>query len=394
MSMEPWLERWAARAIENRKRCSRCVYDDQTPGIIFDEEGVCNYCKQAEELELQFPTGAEGWKILESLADKINNESKGKKYNVVVGVSGGCDSSYTLYIAKQLGLRPLAVHYDNTWNSEIAVSNIRNVLDALDTELSTYVVDNEEMDDIFRSFFKAGVIELDGPTDMALVAVQFRAAMKHGIKYLFSGHSFRTEGVSPLNWNYVDGKYIQDIQRRFGNKPIRSFPNLTLPFQLRCMFFGHIKRIRPLWYVDYVKENAKTFMSEKLGWQWYGGHHLENRMTAFNHTYWVPRGFGQDWRVNGYAALVRSGQMPREEGIRKLQQPPRVDYELVELFKKRLGFSNAEFERYMEAPKNSWQDFNTYKPTFERLRPLFRIASDLGYVPKSFYLKYCFKKSA
>ncbi|MGE4552572.1 MAG: N-acetyl sugar amidotransferase, partial [Desulfovibrionaceae bacterium] len=214
MRTESWITEWG-KGFDDKRRCTRCVYDEDTPNITFDEHGVCNYCHQWDELDRQYPTGEQGWAHMEQLAARINEESRGRKYNVVVGVSGGCDSSYTLYLTKKLGLRPLAVHYDNTWNSDVATLNIRNVLDALDTDLYTYVVDNEEVDDIYRSFFRAGAKELDGITDIALAEVHLRAALKHGIKYIFEGHSFRTEGVAPLGWMYMDGKYIQDLQSKY-----------------------------------------------------------------------------------------------------------------------------------------------------------------------------------
>lgn len=391
MRNESWIENWGV-GFDDKRRCTRCVYDEDTPNISFDSNGVCNYCRQWDELDAQHPTGDKGWAYLERLAEKINSESRGKKYNVVVGVSGGCDSSYTLWLAKKLGLRPLAVHYDNTWNSDIAVSNIRNVLDALDTDLYTYVVDNAEVDDIYRSFFRAGNKELDAITDIALTEVHFRAAIRHGIDYIFEGHSFRTEGVAPLGWMYMDGKYVQDVQAKYGTRKIKTFPLLKLSFQIRTMLFHRLKRIRPLWYVDYTKEQAKQAMSEELGWQWYGGHHLENRMTAFHHTYWSPRGFGTDLRVLGYAGLVRDGQMSRDEALDKLRVAPKVDFELVDLVKKRLEISDEEFERVMNGPKQSFKDFKTYKPTFERMRPLIKIAADRDLVPKSFYLKFACKQ--
>ncbi len=391
MRTERWIEDWG-KGFDDKLRCARCVYDADTPNISFDSHGVCNYCHQWDQLDRQYPTGEQGMRALERIAHAINHRSQGKKYNVVVGVSGGCDSSYTLYLAKQLGLRPLAVHYDNTWNSDIAVSNIRNVLDTLETDLHTYVVDNAEVDDIYRSFFRAGAKELDAITDIALTEVHMRAALKHGIQYIFEGHSFRTEGVAPLGWMYMDGKYIQDLHSKYGSGRLKSFPLLKLAFQIRTILINRFKRIRPLWYIDYDKEEAKRFMTANLGWQWYNGHHLENRMTAFHHTYWSPRKFGTDLRVLGFAGLIRAGQMTREDALAELKTPPPVDYQLVDLVKKRLGVSDEEFEQVMEGPKRSYKDFKTYKPTFERLRPLIKIAADHDLVPRSFYLKFACKQ--
>ena len=373
--------------------CSRCLYDEHTPAIVFDEDGVCNYCLLYDRLDAMYPTGAAGEEYLRNLAAQIKRENRGKKYDVVVGVSGGCDSSYLIYKTVELGLRPLAVHFDNTWNSTTAVENIYRVLKALDVDLYTLVVDNEEYDDIYRSFLKAGVPDIECPTDIGLAATLYRAAEKHGIKYIFEGHSFRTEGVSPLGWLYMDAKYIQTIQKTFGTRPLKTFPNLWMTSFLRWTAVRKIKKIRPLYYMDYRKEEVKAMLARDFGWQWYGGHHLENRFTAFYHTYFLPQRFGIDQRLNGYSALARCGQMSREEGLILMQQPPRHDEEIVELVKKRLGFDDREFDRLMNLPKRTFREFKTYKRTFERMRPLFGLLARFDLVPQSFYIKYTSKNN-
>ncbi len=370
------------------RRCSRCLYDETVPNITFDAAGVCNYCHMHDGLEREYPTGEEGRRRLEAIAADIKRAGRGKPYDVVVGVSGGCDSSYTLYLAKELGLRPLAVHFDNTWDSTVAVENIHDVLDRLDVDLYTYVVDNKEYDDIYRSFLKAGVPDVESPTDIGLAVVLNRAAEEHGIKYLFEGHSFRTEGVAPLGWIYMDGKYIESVQRQYGTMPLKTYPNLSLYNFLRWTIITGLKKIRPLYYVDYVKKDAMAFLTRELGWEWYGGHHLENRFTAFWHTYFMPKRYGIDTRLLGYAAMVRSGQMTREQGLDLIAQPQPYDPELIEMVKKRLGFTDDEFEAIMNLPRRTYRDFKTYKPVFERLRPLFWLLYKLNRVPKSFYIKF------
>ncbi len=370
------------------QRCSRCLYDDTVPAISFDENGVCNYCHMHDQLNREYPTGAEGEQKLREIADRIRSEGRRKKYDVIVGVSGGCDSSYMLYKAVELGLRPLAVHFDNTWNSTIAVENIHDVLKKLDVDLYTYVVDNKEYDDIYRSFLRAGLPDVEAPTDIGLAVVLNMAAEKYGIKYIFEGHSFRTEGIAPLGWIYMDGKYIESVQKQFGTLPLKTYPNMPLHAFMRWTAVRGIKKIRPLYYMDYVKKDAMAFLSRELGWEWYGGHHLENRFTAFWHTYFMPVRYRIDTRLLGYAALVRSGQMSREQGLELISQPQSYDPELVEMVKKRLGFSGEEFERIMTLPKKTYRDFKTYKHTFEKMRPIFWMLYKLNRVPKSFYLKY------
>ena len=264
-----------------RQTCSRCIYDDRIPGITFDSNGVCSYCHLHDEMVAEYPTGEKGKMMLEALADKIRDSGKGKKYDCVVGVSGGCDSSLLLYETKQLGLRPLAVHFDNTWNNKIAVRNIHNVLKALDVDLYTYVIDNEEFNDICRAFLQASVPEVDASTDIALKVVQYKAAIQHGIKYMFSGHSFRTEGIGPLGWFYFDGKYISSIHRQFGTRGMKTFPNMWLTSWLKWLLINRVKRIRPLYYIDYDKDKTREFLENEFDWQWYGGHHMENKWTIF-----------------------------------------------------------------------------------------------------------------
>jgi len=376
-----------------KKICSRCVYDETMPHITFDESGVCNYCRTQEQLERDYPAGEEGRKKLDAIAAEIKNAGKGKKYDCVVGVSGGCDSSYMVhYIVKELGLRPLAVHFDNTWNSTIATKNIHAVLDKLGVDLWTLVVDNKEYDDIYRAFLEAGVPDIESCTDIALAATMNLAAEKYGVRYVIEGHNFRTEGVAPLGWIYMDGKYIKSVHKKFGKLPMKTYPNMPLGAMLRWMIVRKIQKIRPLWYMSYDKEEVKKFLVKEYGWEWYGGHHLENRFTAFYHSYFIPERFGYDMRMLGYAANCRTGHMMREEAFARLKDAPYLEPELLEYVKKRLGLSDAEFERLMTLPKKTYRDYPTYKKTFERMRPFFWLMAKLNLIPMSFYMKYTKKQ--
>jgi N-acetyl sugar amidotransferase len=372
--------------------CRRCLYDENTPGISFDAEGVCSYCATYDKLNAEYPVGIEGERILQALARRIKQDGRHRKYDCVVGVSGGCDSSFMLHKIVELGLRPLAAHFDNTWDSKIAVENIHNVLAALQVDLFTIVVDNKEYDDIYRSFMKAGVPDIEAPTDIGLAATLYKAAEKYGLRYVFEGHNFRTEGISPLGWLYMDGKYIENVQERFGTSEIRTFPNMPLSSFIKWMVIKAIKKIRPLYHINYHKEETKQFLARKYGWKWYGGHHLENRFTAFYHSYFLPRRFGIDQRSNGYSALIRSGQLSRAEGRRLMREPPNFDGQIVELVKKRLKFSDREFDLIMNLPRKTYRDYKTYKRTFELLRPFFWLMYKMDLVPKSFYLKYTVKQ--
>lgn len=377
---------------EKKQRiCKKCVYDNMTPGIFFDSKGICNYCHQIEDLLVQYGTGSEkGISKFKEILDKIKLSGKNKKYDCVIGLSGGTDSSFLLIKAKEWGLRPLAVHYDNTWNTSIATENIRKVTKALDIDLYTYVVDNKEVDDIFRSFVIAGVPEFDASTDIAFAQVMRMAAAKYKIKYIFEGHSFVAEGVSPQGKNYFDGRYIKDIHKRFGKIKMKTFPNMSFFEFLKWIIFYRQKFIRPLWYIDYNKEEARQVLTETTGWSYYGGHHLENRSPFFLHTIYNPLKFGIDNRSWSIAADVRAGRMSRNDAIKILQEPIKPDQELINYVKKRLNFSDDEYQKYMKGKKKSFRDFKTYKKRFEFFRPLFYVFAKLDLVPMSFYLKYCF----
>jgi N-acetyl sugar amidotransferase len=374
--------------IDGIQVCARCVYDARVPGISFDAAGICNYCRVHDEMDAQYPVGAAGDLALEQLAERVRRDGRGKDFDCVVGVSGGCDSSYMLLKMVELGLRPLAVHFDNTWNSPIATQNIYNVLEVLKVELSTYVVNNSEYDDIYRSFLMAGVKDIESPTDIGLTTVLYQAAEKHHVRYIIEGHSFRTEGVAPLGWIYMDGRYIADVHARFGQLPMKTFPNLWMKDFLRWATVRNIKRIRPLYHMDYRKEDAKALLTRDFGWEWYGGHHLENRFTAFFHTYFLPKRYGIDARLLGHAALVRSGQMSRDDALLALKEPIVPDMQVVDLVKKRLELTTAELDALLEAPQRHYSDYRTYKATFERLRPLFWLLYRADRVPRSFYMKF------
>ncbi|MGB3457320.1 MAG: N-acetyl sugar amidotransferase [Litorimonas sp.] len=372
--------------------CTRCIYDERVSAISFDEDGVCNYCRQLDGLVDQYGTGRpEGEAEFERILDEIKAAGRGKPYDCIIGVSGGTDSSFMVHQAiHEWGLRPLAVHYDNTWNTSIATQNIARVLQPLGVDLYTHVVDNTEADDIFRAFFRASVAEIEASTDLALAEVMYRAALKYGVKYTLEGHSFVTEGITPVGRNYFDGQYIRSIHRQFGTRPMKTYPLMTFERMLYSTVMARIRKIRPFWYLDYNKEDARGLLEREYGWEYYGGHHLENRMTAFYHSVYMPQKFNSDLRNNTLSALVRNGKMDRAEAWARYNEPPHIEEELVGYFQKRLGLSANEYASIMAEPPKSWHEFPTYKRRFERFRPLFKVLADANLVPRSFYMKYCF----
>jgi N-acetyl sugar amidotransferase len=377
---------------KDMKICSRCIYDERTPAIIFDEKGVCNYCKTFDSLLEEYQTGKpEGEKRMNEIIEKIKKDGKGKKYDCVIGVSGGTDSSFLVYWAVQKSLRPLAVHYDNTWNTSIATENIRKVLGKLKVDLYTHVCDNKEADDIFKAFFIAGVPEIEASTDLALAETMYRAAAKYKVKYVLEGHSFIAEGITPLGKNYFDGKYIKNIHKKYGKLPLKTYPLMTFWNLIKWTTIYRIKKIRPLWYIQYNKEDARVFLEKTFGWQYYGGHHLENRMTSFFQSIYCPEKYNIDYRNNSLSASVRAGKMKREQAIYEYYETsPYIEPELLNYFKKRLVLSDEEYNTIMTSPPRYWYEFPTYKKRFERLRLLFYLLMKANLIPRSFYMKYCF----
>lgn len=374
------------------KICKTCIYDETVPAIKFNDLGICNYCEMIDDLKSQFKTGTtEGVENFMDIVEQIKKDGKNKKYDCVVGVSGGTDSSYMIIKALEWGLRPLAVHYDNTWNSAIATENIRKVLSKLDVDLYTHVTDNKEADDIFKSFFLANVPEIDGSTDIALAETLYRAASKFNVKYVLEGHSFISEGVSPLSSAYVDGAYIKNIHKMFGSINMKTFPNMSFMSFMKWITIKRIKKIRPLWYIPYSKRDAQAMLEKEYGWKYYGGHHLENRMTAFNHSVYFPQKFGIDQRNNSLSASVRAGLITQKEAIEEYNSDPLVEDGLIEYFKKRLNLTDEKYTSIMNGERKTYKDYPTYKKRFERLRPLFFILAKANLVPMSFYIKYTSK---
>lgn len=373
--------------------CKRCIYNSSIPKISFNEEGICNYCEQYDSMNAQYPTGEAGKKIIEDYVIQMKKDGVGKPYDVVIGVSGGCDSSYMLHVAKNVyGLRVLAAHFDNTYNSKIAVENIKVVLDKLDIDLYTYVVDNKEFENIQKSLLLASIPEFEAATDLSLATTHYMACAKYGIKHIWEGHSFRTEGISPPGWFYMDAKYIKSIHKKFGDGIIKSTPLLWLNKWIKWMVINKIKKFRPLYYLDYDKEATKKFLAKEYNWQWYGGHHMENRTAYFINNYYLPVKFGIDLRWCEYSALVRSGDLTRELALEKIKEPKPYEEDLLVEIKTRLNLSDKDWNNIMQAPNKHYTDYPTYKKTFERLRPLFFILFKKGYVTRSFYEKFCVMK--
>ena len=374
--------------------CTRCICNTTIPGIVFDVNGVCNFCHEHDERDFTYPLNTNGKRTLDMFIKSMKKSGKGNMYDCIIGVSGGTDSTYCLYLAKQWGLRPLAVHFDNGWNSEIAVSNINKATRYFDIDLHTWVTDWEEFRDLQIAFLRASVPEADMPTDIAYLAALYKTAVQEKIRYIITGSNFRTEGKQPLSWSYGDGKYILSVYRKFGKKHhLEQTPNITLLDLLNYHIIKRIRLIKPLYFIDYRKSEAMKILNKEVGWEYYGGHHFENTYTRFIHGYYLPEKFGIDNRLIEYSALIRSHQMTREEAMERIQEPcyPR---ELVEedtrFVLNKLGMSRTDLEEIMNQPNKSFMDYKTYYPVIIKLRFFLSLAQKLGLYPDKIYGKYSY----
>lgn len=372
-----------------KKICSRCILDETVPELQLDENNVCNYCHLHEVLEKQYPRGKAAKTALEKLLKQIKKDGKGKKYDCIVGVSGGTDSSYMLYQTTELGLRPLAVHFDNGWNSEIAVNNIKKVCTKLNVDLYTYVVDWEEFKNLQISFLKASVSDAEIPTDVGLHAALVQTAAKEKIKYVFNGRSFRNEGIAPIGWTYIEGKYIRSVQREYGDYKLKTFPNFTLFDLFYYNVLRGIKVIAFLNYFDYNKEKAKKLLANKFSWQYYGGNHHESIYTLFFQSFYLPKKFNIDKRKTELSACIRSEQITREEGLKKINgRAYKFDNEIVNYTISKLGLTKQEFEKIMKAKNKTFRDYHTYYPLLNKFKWSIKFAFKLGIIPEIYYYKY------
>lgn len=355
--------------------CTRCIMDRSDPEIVFDASGVCNHCHSHDRLLAAFPKGEAGRKALEAIAARIREEGRRKEYDCLIGLSGGVDSTYLAALVKDLGLRPLAVHFDSGWDSELAVHNIERLVTELDLELHTMVVDWEEMRDLQLAFLKAGVANCDVPTDHGFTAALYHVAVREKIPYLLSGANLATESHLPRAWGYSarDLRHLRAIHARFGRHPLVQFPMLSLPYQAYARLVAGFRKIDPLNYIDFVKADAMKEIETRLGWQYYGGKHYESVFTRFFQGYYLPRRFGIDKRRSHLSALVASKQMTRQDALAEMEKPP-ADPDQMERDKlyvlKKLGISVDEFEAIMRSPTKTHRDYPSNEFLFRTINAI------------------------
>lgn len=378
--------------LNNHRICSRCILCTTIPDIKFDEKGVCNYCKIHDKFEEKYPLNENGEKKLKELINRIKLKGKNKKYDCVVGISGGTDSTYCLYLVKKMGLRPLAVHLDNGWDSQIAVDNMKKAVEKLGVDIKTIKVDWEEFRDLQIAFLKASVPDAEIPTDIAIYSILYRVAAEIGVHFVLNGHSFRTEGTAPISWTYMDGKYLESVYKRFGrNKKLKTFTNLKISHLFYYVFIKRIKEFRPLEYIDYDKVEEGKILHKELGWKYYGGHHYESIYTRFVVSHILMEKFNIDKRKVSLSAHIRSGKMTKKEALEILMEKPYPDEKINEdkhYILEKLGLTKEEFDKIMSSPIQSFIDYPSYYKLIRKLRFFIKIACKLKLVPEILYEKY------
>lgn len=346
--------------------CSNCIMDTSDPNITFDERGWCDYCRNFHKNILpNWHPNEQGEKLLAPIIEKIKRDGKGREHDCLIGISGGADSSYVTYMAKEkFGLNPLVLHVDAGWNSQMAVNNISRLIDGLGLDLHTEVVNWLEIKDLQLAFFKAQVPHLDAPQDHAFFATLYNFAAEHGFKYIITGANHSTECIrEPLEWIYhnSDLLLLKDVHRRFGERPLRTFPTADIfKYKIYYRLVKGVRVVKPLNYVSYIKEDAMQELARQFGWQPYGHKHYESRFTRFFEGYWLPKKFGYDKRRVHFSSVILTKQMTREEALEEMTRPAYDEREMKKDFEyvaKKLDLTVKELQEIMDGENKSYRDY-------------------------------------
>jgi len=350
--------------------------DTTDPEIKFDEAGICNHCvdflKKRDEIRAMKKLGSEH---LDRIIKRIRKGGRNKKYDVVLGVSGGADSCFTGYLLKKKGIRTLLVHLDNGWNSDDATVNIKNLAQKLEFDYQSYVLDWEEFKDIQLAFLRASVVEAETPTDIAIIGALHRVAAREGVKYIISGGNLATEGILPKMWHYnaKDTKYFNHIQKTFGTKKVRKFPGFGFRTEMYYKLIKRIKIIYLLNYLDFNKADAIKILEQETSWKDYGGKHHESRFTKFVQSYLLPKKFNLDYRKATLSSQICAGDIAREKALEVLKAPlcNEKDTESEKVYiAKKLGITSDELNRIIELPGK----YHTEYPNDEkRLKFIYKV---------------------
>ena len=351
------------------KQCKRCVMDTSAENIEFDNEGNCNFCTDFLNRIEKGHTNLSN--KLDAFIAQVKKDGMGKEYDCIVGVSGGVDSSYALHLAKKFGLRVLAIHMDNGWNSELATNNIETIVSNMGVDLYTHVIDWHEYKQLMQAFFDEDVIDIELLYDNAMLSVNYQLASKYGIKYILSGSNASTEGMAmPTNWNWFkyDKKNIKNIAKKHAVK-MKTFPIIGTVNYLYYRVIKKISWVPFLDYVDYNKAEAMEFLKDSYGFKPYPYKHYESVFTRFYQGFILPKKFNVDKRKMHLSSLICSGQISREEALSDLNALPYASQEALEedteYFLKKMGWDKSDLETYIQREEKSHLIHGTEKPLWD-----------------------------
>lgn len=360
------------------KICTNCVLDTSDPHISFDDNGVCDQCKDYKENILPSLEWEKKKTEFDEIISKIKKDGKNRDFDCLLGMSGGVDSSYMLHLAvKELGLRPLVFHVDGGWNSELAVNNIQVMIDKLGLDLYTEVINWEEMKAFQLALFKSGLPNLDVAQDLAFIGTVYKFAEKYNIKYILNGYNYSSEFCAyPIKFYYYpDMRQIKDVRKKFCDNPLKTYPMTSVFYRKFYMqYIKGVKLVQLLTYFPYSKDEAKVILEKEYGWKPYPQKHFESRFTKFYEGYWLPERFGYDPRRVQFSSLILAGQMTREDAIKELEKKPYDPETIKDDFKyiaTKLGITVDELQSYFDMPLKFYWD---YKNSESILKRFYRIA--------------------
>lgn len=351
----------------NYKICSKTIMDTSDPTIIFDENGVSDYYHNFQNNILpNWHTDEKGYAELMKMAYKIKKEGKGKDFDCIIGLSGGLDSSYLAYVAKEvMGLRPLLFHVDAGWNTDKAVGNIEKLCNGLGLDLYTDVINWEEMKDLQMAFLKSQIADQDLPQDYAFFSGLYKFAKKNKIKYILTGGNFSTECCrEPEEWGGfpgIDKTLVKDIHSKFGKKPLKTFPLVDIiSYKIYYRYVLGMKVFKPLNLVPFIKKDAEDLLKKEFGWESFQHKHHESRFTRFYEDYWLPKKFGFQKRRAHFSSLILTGQMSREEALDRVSRPELSDDFLEKEFEyvaHKLDLTVDELQEIYEGENKTFHDY-------------------------------------
>lgn len=367
------------------KSCTRCVFDETVPNIKFDADGVCNFCHLFDRMEKRYPIDENK---LQELVKRMQLDGRKREYDCLVPWSGGMDSTYVLYMVKKLGLRPLAVHFDNSWVSPVARNNMQSAMARLGTPLKQISLDWTKHKELYAASLKASVPEVCLPCEVIMLSQLLDYAARERIPYLIFGNSFRREGIAPLRWHYIDGKYFDDVMAKFSKKKVKNLNKMHASDMFYYNVIKGIKMIQLPLYVAWDEKTIEKTLTEECGWVNGGEHHFDCRYHPVRE-YVINKKFKIDNRKIQYSALINSGQMTRAEAVRLLKEPVvRQTKEEMRPLIEELGISMEEFDRALALEPKTFMDYSTYYSAIRRCGPVIKLLCRLHLFPETLYEKF------